>query len=85
VLVPGPTENAALPGALIITTPEPPLPLFPHQAPPPPPPVLAVPFVVACGTAPPGPFEIPGPPPPGVAATVAKPSGELAPPPPPDA
>ena len=46
VFVAGPTENAALPGALTITMPDPPAaPNLSSPDPPPPPPVLAVPAV----------------------------------------
>jgi hypothetical protein len=59
VFVAGPTENAALPGALTITIPEPPAP--PVTPDPPPPPVLSVPAVPV-----PGPEAFPPPPAPPV-------------------
>jgi hypothetical protein len=59
VFVAGPTENAALPGALTNTMPEPPDPPLFVLPPPPPPPVLTVP---EDPTAAPGDAEFPPPP-----------------------
>jgi hypothetical protein len=69
VFVAGPTENAALPGALIIIIPEPPAAPYPlgPAPPPPPPPVLVVPAIPLLGPVPPAPPppEPPAPPAPG--------------------